>query len=88
MKKIILAIAIILTLGLTARAQRGTDGFFNNFTYDNYNRGIVENGDLVAPDHGFTGYAQGNGNPAPLGTGLLIMTALGAGYAVARKRQS
>ena len=86
MKKIILAIAIILTLGLTASAQRGNDGFFNNFTYDNYNRGIVEDGNLVAPDHGFTGYAQGNGDPAPLGTGLLIMTALGGAYML-RKRQ-
>ena len=84
MKKIILAIAIILTLGLTARAQRGTDGFFYNSQDGDNNRGGDQ---LVAPDHGFTGYAQGNGNPAPLGTGLLIMTALGAGYAVARKRQ-
>ena len=87
MKKILLLTAIIMVLGLGASAQRGNDGFFNNFTYDNYNRGIVEDGDLVAPDHGFTGYAQGNGDPAPLGTGLLIMTALGAGYAVVRKKK-
>ena len=84
MKKILLLTAIIMVLGLGASAQRGNDGFFNNFTYDNYNR---DGDQLEAPVHGFTGYAQGNGDPAPLGTGLLIMTALGAGYAVVRKKK-
>ena len=84
MKKILLAIAIIATLGLTASAQRGNDGFFNNFTYDNYNR---DGDQLEAPVHGFTGYAQGNGDPAPLSGGLLVLTALGAGYMVAKRRK-
>ena len=87
MKKILLLTAIIMVLGLGASAQRGNDGFFSNFTDGNNNRGIIDDEDLAAPVHGFTGYAQGNGDPAPLGTGLLIMTALGAGYAVVRKKK-
>jgi hypothetical protein len=88
MKKILFAIAIVLTIGMTASAQRGTDGLFNNFNNDNYNnRGVgTGNVDIIAPNHGFEGYAQGNGEEAPLGSGLLILTTLGAGYAVARKR--
>lgn len=89
MKKILFAIAIVLTIGMTASAQRGTDGLFNNFNNDNYNdRGIGVGGnvEINAPNHGNGGYAQGNGE-APLGSGLLILTALGAGYAVARKKK-
>ncbi len=82
MKKILFAIAIIMMLGMTANAQR--DGFFG--TYDNYGGDRETNQYLAAPNHGNEGYAPGNGD-APLGTGLLILTALGAGYAVARKKR-
>ena len=83
MKKILFAIAIIMMLGMTANAQR--DGFFG--TYDNYGGDRETYQDLAAPNHGNEGYASGNGTEAPLGTGLLILTALGAGYAVARKKR-
>ena len=90
MKKIIFAIAIVLTIGLTANAQ-GRDGFFSSWN-DNYNdrgtigTGSIDNitlpgGDLV------TGNNYGNDEPAPLGSGLLVLTALGAGYAVYRKKR-
>ncbi|MBO7074100.1 MAG: hypothetical protein J6W12_04250 [Bacteroidales bacterium] len=82
MKKILFAIAIIMMLGMTANAQR--DGFFG--TYDNYGGDRETYQDLAAPNHGNGGYASGNGD-APLGTGLFILTALGAGYAVARKKR-
>ncbi|MBR6438555.1 MAG: hypothetical protein IKS65_05160 [Bacteroidales bacterium] len=85
MKKILFAIAIVLTFGLTANAQ-GRDGFFSN--YDNgYGDRTGNNVEIVAPNHGINGYASGNGVEAPLGSGLLVLTALGAGYAVARRRQ-
>ena len=86
MKKILFAITLTITLGLTASAQFNinTDGFFNNWD-DNEDR--FSSGDLsfVLPaNHGF-----GQDTPsAPLGSGLLVLTALGAGYAVARKRYS
>ena len=78
MKKILLAVALVLALGFGAKAQ---DGFFmdrNEATRD---------GDITMPSvpgqHGLSG----DQSAAPLGSGLLILTALGAGYAL-RKRNA
>lgn len=86
MKKILLATAFIMMVGLFANAQ-GRDGFFSN--YDNGTRDLDGDHtfDIIAPNHGINGYASGNGEEVPLGSGLLVLTALGAGYAVARKRK-
>lgn len=78
MKKIIFTVAI--TLGLAFGASAQSDGFFNNYSMDGGQRssdGIPE-----LPNSGQTG----NQATTPLGSGLLILTALGAGYAVAKKR--
>ena len=85
MKKILFTIAIVLTLGLTANAQGKNDGFFKDWDSDwtrsseGYTPGLPE---------GTIGALLGNqeSDPAPLGSGLLVLTALGAGYAVARKK--
>ena len=84
MKKILFAIAIVLTISLTANAQKN-DAFFNNWDNDSYNRGT---GDDMFPAimGGTLGGLNGN-QDAPLGSGLLVLTALGTGYAVARKRK-
>ena len=87
MKKIIFAIALIITIGFTASAQRGGDGFFNNWDdvgngldkFDDFDNGL-RGGGPGTPGHG------GGDQPAPLGSGLLILTALGAGYALKKKR--
>ena len=81
MKKILFAIAIVMTLGFTANAQ--SDGFFRN--YDNgCNNRLGESLDIVNPaGHGSTENVE-----TPLGSGLLVLTALGTGYAVARKKRS
>lgn len=86
MKKIIFAIAIVMTLGMTANAQR--DGFFANYDDIYADRGTGSSEyTLGAPVHGLSDVnASGTGEAAPLGSGLLILTALGAGYAVARKK--
>ena len=86
MKKILFAIAIVMMLGATANAQHGRDALF---TYDNIDRGTA----MSDPnDNGFAlpgGPMGGSGDQsAPLGSGLLVLTALGAGYAVARKKRS
>ena len=78
MKKIIFTIAIIL--GLTMGAVAQSDGFFNSYSMDDGSRS--ESQDLPTLPQG----GQIGDCPAPLGTGLLILTALGAGYAVAKKR--
>ena len=85
MKKIILAIALVLTVGLTANAQRsGRDGFFNDWQDVGNGLDRTDNLDLPAlpGSHGLT-----TDEYAPLGSGLLILTALGAGYAVARRKR-
>ncbi|MBO2522705.1 MAG: hypothetical protein CW336_02455 [Bacteroidetes bacterium] len=86
MKKILFAIAIVLTIGLTANAQ-GKDSFVD---WDN------DWGSRTTIDYfpslptAVLGITSGNPNSdpqAPLGSGLLVLTALGAGYAVAKKRK-
>lgn len=80
MKKIIFAIAIIAAMTFSASAQ--SDGFFRSSGYDNYENRDPEISDIIIPNH----FGNTDGD-APLGTGLLILTALGAGYAVARKKK-
>ncbi|MBQ2187336.1 MAG: hypothetical protein II401_02075 [Bacteroidales bacterium] len=82
MKKILLAIAIVFILGFGASAQK--DGFFGWYASDNDTYRISEGGDnfVLPTDHG-TGMDQ----DAPLGTGLLILTAIGGAYAITRRKQ-
>jgi len=84
MKKILFAIAIVLTIGLTANAQSKNDAFFNDWSTSN-NDSWRTTLALTLPSGGL---GEIEGDPgAPLGSGLLVLTALGAGYAVARKRK-
>ena len=84
MKKRLFAIALTISLGFGAKAQiEMTDAFFNDWEQSER---LMDGGfSFVLPaSHGF-----GEDTPsAPLGSGLLVLTALGAGYAVARKRYS
>lgn len=79
-KRIFLTVAMMAMVSLQAFAQR--DGFFNDWK-DFDNREIMD-GDMpnLPGVHGVD-YDQ----DAPLGTGLLILTALGAGYAVTKRRR-
>ena len=86
MKKILFTIAIVLTMVLGASAQ--SDDFFKNYRDDVYgDRGGSGSDPLMPalPGGGVGAYNTDQG--APLGSGLLVLTALGAGYAVARRRQ-
>ncbi|MGN0033517.1 MAG: hypothetical protein ACI358_07065 [Candidatus Limimorpha sp.] len=86
MKKIIFAIAIMMTLGMNANAQRDT--FFSDWYDANSN---IRTNDPTTPNlptsNLILGGECGNDENAPIGSGILILTALGAGYAVARKRR-
>ena len=84
MKNILLAIAFVVTMAFGASAQGGkTDGFFGRT--DEFNDRTSSGGmSIELPSSHYTNTDQ---NGAPLGSGLLILTALGAGYAVARKRK-
>ena len=83
MKKILFAIAIVLTLGITANAQSSkNDAFVTEWDNSSWNRTVV----MPAILGGTLGDLDGD-QPAPLGSGLLVLTALGAGYAVVKKRK-
>ena len=81
MKKILFTLALVMTLGFGAKAQiEMTDAFFNDWAESDRLAGSGFS--FVLPtSHGF-----GEDTPsAPLGSGLLVLTALGAGYALKKK---
>lgn len=82
MKKLLLATALFITLGFGAKAQIGlTDAFFNDWAQSDLMRDVT----LISlpNEHGLDTDIN-----APLGSGLLILTALGAGYAVKHRRKN
>lgn len=85
MKKIVLAIALVLAIGLGAKAQIGvSDAFINDWTQSD----ILRDGGLGFLLPGLPFEHGGLGDvPAPLGSGLLILSALGAGYAIKKKKK-
>ena len=82
MKKILFAIALTITLSLTANAQSYTDSFVD-WTDSDVNRTDIEWA-IILPTTHFTNTDQ---NGAPLGSGLLVLTALGAGYVVNKRHR-
>jgi hypothetical protein len=82
MKNIILSIAFVFTLSLGAGAQSYNDSFVD-WTDSDVGRTSVDWA-IVFPATHFTNTDQ---NGSPLGSGLLILTALGAGYAVSTRRK-
>ena len=79
MKKLALTIAIVLGLSMTTFAdggglfQRGTEAEENGF----YTRGGMP---------GLPNHDEPGNQDAPLGTGIAVLTALGAAYLVGKKR--
>ena len=84
MKKIFFAIAIMMMVGLSANAQGRLDGLYNNWDDEDSRWGEVTLG-LTMPGSLIGDISNESG--APLGSGLLVLTALGAGYAAFRKRK-
>ena len=84
MKKFLLTIAVVFMVGFSASAQ-GHDGFIMGG--NSGDRLGEDNTTLPGLPHGGIG-AYDNDQPAPLGGGLLVLTALGVGYAMAQKRKN
>lgn len=80
MKNAILTILIIISFGLCANAQ--SDGFFGGWD-DGGER--VSSGGVPAVPRQTIGSTE-NEN-APVGSGLLILTAFGAGYSLTKRRK-
>ena len=77
MKKILFAIAFVMMMVLGANAQ--SDGWFKSSDLG-YREGGSTLETNMPPAHGMD-------IEAPLGSGLIILGALGAGYAIARRRK-
>ena len=87
MKKLALTIAVVLGLGLTTFAEN--DGGLFQRGASEPTSGIYgdrEGETLVTPRLPLTHNTNGNMD-APLGTGIAVLTALGAAYMVAKKRR-
>lgn len=84
MKKILLTIVVIMTISLSTNAQ--SDGFFRTNNFDDFD---YRSGSGIGGEIGFalpSGHGYENDTNSPLGSGLLILTALGAGYAIHSRR--
>lgn len=92
MKKVLFTVALFLMIGLGASAQRfgSSDGFFNN--WEDVSNGLDNFDDFGnlrgGGDPGFPNIHGGGGDvPAPLGSGIAVLTALGAGYALVKRKR-
>ncbi|MBQ6084426.1 MAG: hypothetical protein IJK92_08775 [Bacteroidales bacterium] len=83
-KEFIMTAAIVVTLLLpkTSVAQTKMDGFFSNYSDDTYS----DRGNFSASG-GFMNASNQTFGDAPLGGGLLVMLAAGAGYALLKKKE-
>jgi hypothetical protein len=81
MKRIVLSIALVLTLGLSVNAQ--SDGFFKS-TYQDANEEARTGTGRATPGGPVFGDEDVD---APLGSGLLLLAGMGAAYALRRKNK-
>lgn len=86
MRKISLALAMALAVALLSNsAYAQNDGFFNNWR-DSDNRESIDGGIEMPGLPASHGFGEDQSGETPLGTGLLIMTALGVGYAATKRK--
>jgi len=90
MKKHIITFAIVLGLSMTSFAQGGlfhrganADGTPSEVSITGDGTKGPGDGTPMLPIH----QQDGDGQPAPLGSGIALLTALCAGYTVAKKRK-
>lgn len=88
MKKMILTISMIISLGVSAIAQysNGRDIYSIDWSIDWGDVGNSLDRDVIEMPGLPGGHGGGNDVNAPLGSGLVILTALGAGYAIKKKQ--
>jgi hypothetical protein len=85
MKKIVLTLAIVLGLGMASFADPNGGGMFGRGETQE-TRGEGNSGSsLFAP--ALPAHGQSTNQPAPLGSGIALLTACGAAYLVAKKRK-
>lgn len=83
MKKSILILSLVLGLVIGASAQNGSGLFKRGDAMENTDRGFAKDGMTpgLPGQHGLEG-----DQPAPLGSGALLLIGLGAAYAIGKKK--
>ena len=82
MKKLVLTIAIVLGLGISAFAQ---GGLFGKGETSGSSRD--EGTSLLGSKPGFPGHGSEDDNPAPLGSGAFLLIGFGAAYALKKRKE-
>ena len=82
MKKLALTIAIVLGLGMVSFAGPNDGGMLGRGENGSQNSGRSETLFPRLPQHNET-----TNQSAPLGTGVMVLTALGAAYLVGKRRK-
>ncbi len=81
MKKVLVTLSLVLTLGLGATAQ--SDAFFSYSDVETPNRTVTESGAMP----GLPMRNQSTDQTAPLGSGLLVLAGLGLAYGLKRREK-
>ena len=81
MKKVLVTLSLVLTLGLGASAQ--SDAFFSYSDVETPNR----TGSQLGATPGLPMRGQSDDQPAPLGSGLLVLAGLGLAYGLKRREK-
>ena len=86
MKKLVLTLAIVLTMGLSAFAQYDDGSLLGKSGIIDFRTGSNDpTTPLIPYQHGLEG--DFDGEDAPLGSGIAVLAGLGAAYFVAKKRK-
>ena len=82
MKKFIMTISLVFVLGMTTFANPNGGGMFGRGeTHEQGNR----ESSLFAPK--LPAHGQNTNQPAPLGSGILVLSALGSLYLIGKRRK-
>ena len=86
MKKLALTLAIVLGLSMASFANGG--GLFGQGqAAPEQNNTSVMSGNRLGGNPALPNHGQNTNQPAPLGSGIVVLIGLGAAYAVAKKRE-
>ena len=87
MKKLALTIAIVLGLSMASFAEGG--GLFGHgqAAAEDNNTSSVMTGTRLGGAPGLPNHGQDGNQPAPLGSGIVLLAGLGAAYLVSKKRR-
>ena len=85
MKKLFFVLSLVLGLSMAASAQDGGGLFRRGSANETEQKGFAKPGGITTP--GVPGHGEDDNQPAPLGSGALLLIGLGAAYALGKKNK-